>query len=838
MDKTKNHVQISVSNSGFVDQGDGVVTFPNGLTITDDSEMRSGTRYDIQSLDISKYEGQLTADHYDSLGTLIGKTMGVSKDVNRVVVSGIKYAVKENPYARLAYDLLVGGFSNSFSIETLGPWPDPQDPVYRNHELVGLSQVVVPNNYNAKINQFNEIVHNSLERSQQDGLDTTGVKEFINKAIKTSLPLAPLEMGWDSGAAKKAVKTWASDKEGNIDFTKYRKAFFWVDPENKNVQGGYKLPFADIVDGELEAVWSGVSSAMAALNGSRGGTSIPEEDRKGVYSAIASYYKKFKKPIPALNSFDEMTVEEESMAKDKKNTSEEKETPVIENELEQAEVVETEKTEQVETETSKEPEAPAEGEVEVENEAVVASEAEEESEEAVADDTDKAEAEEAEETETEESEEESKEEVENETNKNKENLEMTKEEMAELIANSVAAALKPVQEELAAVKETAQNAFDAQAKEPEFKKEEKVTSSYDDMSEEELFAKQLNAAVAAERLQSVEGRKTLNEINARNLAALKEKKIVNNALTLEDLGNFVIGPELYNQVATARTNYSAIIDATQWRETNSIEFGWLTRSSDIDMQSVALGAFGDVSSPDTSDERLKPVSTPGYGAHTDKLEEMAAVTPISINVIKFAAADILADVAEGYRNDYDRKRAQLVIARLQQAVNATGNKYVFDISDGLVGWARVTSLISDATTVGTLVFNNKTLTELKGQALANYNGSILAEISNGTILGTPFVVVPNDLLPTINTTGTKTFVVQGSNVTIDQAVFYADLRTFTGRSSGGLKYDVDGSASYEVDGTVYSAYQRNEIVLRGSFFRGGVIKDTSVVASIPAVAVS
>ena len=100
------------------------------------------------------------------------------------------------------------------------------------------------------------------------------------------------------------------------------------------------------------------------------------------------------------------------------------------------------------------------------------------------------------------------------------------------------------------------------------------------------------------------------------------------------------------------------------------------------------------------------------------------------------------------------------------------------------------------------------------------------------------MLVPNDLLPTLNTTETKSFEVHGSPVTIDTAVFYGDLRTFTGRTSGGLKYDVDGSASYEIDGVTYSAYQRNEVVLRGSFFRGGVVKDPSVIASIPAVAVS
>lgn len=722
MDKIKNQLQVSVSNDGFIDEGDGFVSFPNGLTITDDSVMRSGTRYDIDSLDINTYAGQLTADHYDSLGTLIGKTIGVAKEGNRVLVNAIKYAVNENPYARLAYNLLVGGFSNSFSIETIGAYPDSSDGTYRNHELVGLSQVVVPNNYNAKLNQFNEIVHNSLERSQQDGLDIAGVEEKI-----------------------------------------YSK---------------------------LELVASDA-------------------------------------------------VEEESMAKDKEvNASEVEETPVLDTVDNEAEVVETEVEEtkvEAEVETKEEAQAEPEVEAKVENEAEVEEEVAEEVVEAEAEV--KVEEEVAEEVAEAEAETESEEEVENKTNKIEENLDMTAEQIAEIVAN----AIKPLTEELAATKEVAQNALDAQAKEPEFQKVEEVANAYDSMSADELFGKQLNAAVAVERLGSVEGAKVLSEINTRNLQALKEAKVVNAALTLEDLGNFVIGPELYNEVATARTDYTAILSATMWKETNSIEFGWLTRSSDIDMTNVAIGTSDDNGGTPGSpgaDARLKPVSTPGFGTNSEKLEEMAAVTPISINTIKFAAADILSDVAEGYRNDYDRKRAQLVIARLQQAVDATGNKHIFDISDGLVGWAQVVALISDATTVGTLVFNNKTLAALKGMAIDSQNAAVLTEIASGSILGTPFIVVPNDLLPTLNVVETKSFAVHGVSVTIDQAVFYGDLRTFTGRTSGGMKYDVDGSASYEIAGTVYSAYQRNEVVLRGSFFRGGVVKDTSVVASIPAVAVS
>ena len=713
MDKKTNQLQISVSKNSFVDEGDGLISFPNGLTITDDSVQRNGTRYDINTLDISQYGKQVTADHVDSLGNLIGRVIGIAKQGNRVIVNAIQYAVKENAYAKLAYDLFVGGYSNSFSIETMGPYPDDNERVFYHAELVGLSQVVLPNNYNAVANQFNETVHNSLERSKSNGLNVDGIEASIKNAVEEESMTEE-----EKKLAEEAAQIEADEKAKN-----------------------------DAAEAEKKAQEEAEAKALA---------------------------------------------EKEAAEK------------------EEAEKLAAEEAEKAEAEKKAEEEAEA---------ARVAEEEAKAKEEA---DKAEAEAKEAEEKAAQEE-------------LNKKENQMTKEEIAEIVANSVAAALAPVQAELAASKELAQNALDASAKTPEFhaaEEAEKAKNALDELTADELFAKQLNAVVAVERLNSVEGAKALAEINGRNLNALKEAKIVKNSLTLEDLGNFVIAPELYNEIATKRNDYTTLLTMTNWKETNSIDFGWLTRSSDIDMQSVPLGIAGD------DGDRLKPVSTPGYGANTDRLEEMAAVTPISINVIKFAAADILSDIAEGYRSDFDRKRAQLVIARLQQAVNGNGQVHTLDISDGLLGWAQTVALASDATSTGTLIFNNKTKAFLIGQAVSTNNAAVLQEVSNNSIFGTPFVTVPNDLMPTLNTAETRVFKVHGANVTITASVFYADLTTFTGRTSGGLVYDVDGSASYEINGTVYSAYQRNEVVLRGSFFRGGVVKDVRLVAAIGASAIS
>ena len=170
--------QIKVFENSFNDEGDGVVSFPDGLIISDDQTQRSGTRYDIDSLDISKYQGQLTADHRDELKNILGRVEGVEKRDGKLIVNKIVYAVKESPYARLAYNLLLGGFSKGFSTETIGPSADTDGPLY-SHALVGLSQVVTPNNYSAVVNQ---VVKNSLQESKEDGLDTTEIeKEILNE---------------------------------------------------------------------------------------------------------------------------------------------------------------------------------------------------------------------------------------------------------------------------------------------------------------------------------------------------------------------------------------------------------------------------------------------------------------------------------------------------------------------------------------------------------------------------------------------------------------------------------------------------------------------------------
>lgn len=709
--KVTNQLNITVPQN-FVDEGEGVVSFPNGLTITDNSVQRNGTIYDIDTLDINRYGGQLTGDHKDELSSLIGETIGTVKRDGRVVVNKIRYAIKENPYARLAYNLLVGGFSKNFSTETIGPPPD-HDGVYRNAELVGLSQVVTQNNYNAHINR---VVHNSLEQSKNDGLDVTGIEQ-------------------------KVLATNHVEKDTNMEETNKKTEEVKVEEVQEDESTKTQAPVVEKVD-DAEATTPATPQTVKA------------EDTAGTE---ANEQKKAEEESEANTQTDS----EETDETKPEVTEEQKETNNKEDKME-------EQDKKVETPTA--------------------------------------------------------------------------EAQANAIAEAIKNALAPLAADVASLREEQKNAFDKSAKEPEFKKDEngvqgtqKATNAFSAMDFQDRYQAQVDAAWNAVKLNNIEAAQTLRQINQVNLDKLKEAGIARNAITLEELGNFVIAPEMYNEIAGKRTDYSAILDATEWRETMSLEFAWLQRTGDIDMRNVALHA-----SEEDADANLKPISEYSATPQRSALEEMAAVTVVATSATRFAAVDLLADAAAGYRNDYDKKRAQLVIARLQQAVNNNGFSTDYapasDV-DALTAWIDAVTSVSDTTLNGVLVFNARTFAELKSRALrAGANGPLSEILTTGelpTVFGYRFIIVPNDLMPSLGGSESIAHFVDGVAVPITHSVFFADLSTFTGRTSGGLQYDVSNSAPYELaDGTVRSAYQRNELVLRGSFFRGGAVKDESVVAGV------
>ena len=186
---------------------------------------------------------------------------------------------------------------------------DTAERIYTKWLLLEYSDVPVPSNPEALqlaiskgLTSYDEArklyFFPSLKAAKDEGA-TGGVEDAKVKVPARDLPLN-MDVAWDAAAADARVREWARgpDKD-QIDWAKYGQAFAWVG-EDRESFGGYKLQFADIVDGELTAVWRGVVAVVAALNGARGGVDIPQADKARVHALMASYYARTDQVIPPL----------------------------------------------------------------------------------------------------------------------------------------------------------------------------------------------------------------------------------------------------------------------------------------------------------------------------------------------------------------------------------------------------------------------------------------------------------------------------------------------------------------------------------------------------------
>lgn len=109
---------------------------------------------------------------------------------------------------------------------------------------------------------------------------------------------ATVAKAWDGPANEARLK---SDQPA----TYYFRAFAWQDSDaNPKVKASYKFVHHEVsADGTPGAAnVRGLISGIGVLNGARGGTKIPEADRRGVYNHLARHLKDAGRDAPPLRS--------------------------------------------------------------------------------------------------------------------------------------------------------------------------------------------------------------------------------------------------------------------------------------------------------------------------------------------------------------------------------------------------------------------------------------------------------------------------------------------------------------------------------------------------------
>lgn len=674
----KNRIDVFIDKNAITDEGNGVISFKKGLTLSDESVQKNGTRYDIGSMDISQYDGKVFADHNYDLTGLIGRAYGVAKRAKRLVAEGVQFAVNENPLALFVYEMVKNGWVNDVSIGTIGDLNEDKDTggyVYENSRLVEFSFVGIGNNDNAHINAA---AKNAYEYASSEGLDTKELDDFLeDKNINV--------------------------KENDVKFVTIKNS------KDYAVKVTYNNAEGDEVEKELAP-----------------GESVDvSEDQKDNVQEQVDASKAPKKVV-------------------KKQSSE---------------------------------------------------------------------------------------------------------DVSAMIQNAIDEATKPLVDELTSVKKQAKDLFDKSAEEPQFVMNKSTSTrvpksdfeaQLKSMSYQEITGMQVQKFWEGHKQGDQEAKNVLRKINEFNLDGLKEAGIAKNVLTISDFGNFVTNPELVTEIQGYRTDFSELLRAFNYAETNALRMAWVTRNGDISMSSVE---FCD----DDANGNLKPISEYDLTPHTKDLEELAAVTPVCNAATIFLAVDLIQDVTAGYRNDYDRKLAQGIIGELERAIEGDATRSVIGV-DGTYDTApeqleqiRV-AIFSLSQGNGVLVMSEATYGYIWHLLTSTGNGAALTQlVQNGMttnmLWSKQFVIAPNELMPTLGGSTTPTWELDGTNVTVNHAIYYVNPTNFRGRQNGGLRFDLSTEAAYEVGGTVFSAYQRNEVVLRGSMFRGTAILDPTRVRAVRALAV-
>jgi HK97 family phage prohead protease len=279
-------VEAIVAVMGNIDQGDDII-HPGSFTKTiqerrgkirvldqhqTDSIMRVvGVPLDIRELGRDQLPAGLLQQYPDATGGLYTKT---------------QYLLN-TPEGLGTFQRIDAGAVDEYSIGY-----DPLDVDYSKVKMPNGTERTARNLRTNKLYEYSPVIW-----AMNSATQTLSAKGATGSS---DLPLADRAKAWDSNGAEGRVRSWAGATDGPN--AKYRSAFFWYDAAKSEDFTAYKLQFADVIDGKLTAIPRGIFAVAAVLQGSRGGTNIPQGDQDAIKSKVNGYYGRMRK------EFDDETI--------------------------------------------------------------------------------------------------------------------------------------------------------------------------------------------------------------------------------------------------------------------------------------------------------------------------------------------------------------------------------------------------------------------------------------------------------------------------------------------------------------------------------------------------
>lgn len=256
---------------------------------TDFTEDRDGERIDPEGVELKNFKKHpILLWGHDHRQMPIGLAKNIRREKNGITFEPEFH--EETDVARTVKKL----WGTVFKAVSIGFIPKEREGnVWTKTELLEISVVNVPANPNA------------LAEAKAKGIDVSALEKEVPG--NSNLELSDINKDWDAKGVVDRIKLWAIGENNETDWNKYKQAFAYRNEEDEKSFSSYKLPFADVEDGKLKAVWAGISKAQATLLAGESDLDISEDEKRKAHSFLGIYFRKFSKEHP---EFKDYTVDE------------------------------------------------------------------------------------------------------------------------------------------------------------------------------------------------------------------------------------------------------------------------------------------------------------------------------------------------------------------------------------------------------------------------------------------------------------------------------------------------------------------------------------------------
>lgn len=222
--------------------------------------------------------------------SFIGETLKAVEDDHGLQITA-QLDIGENPKAMQVYKLLKGRRVNnaSFAYDVLDYEEATKDG---EPEPGGMWGFPVVNITKVKLFETGPCLIGANQETEFLAVKNEPLAKRlpVKVAVKGALPVsagpkATTDVAWDGAAAEANL---SNDDGASV----YRQVYAWVDPDgDPDAKSSYKFPHHQVDSGGKvgAANVNACSAAIAALNGGRGGHSLNDTDRKGVYNHVKQH---------------------------------------------------------------------------------------------------------------------------------------------------------------------------------------------------------------------------------------------------------------------------------------------------------------------------------------------------------------------------------------------------------------------------------------------------------------------------------------------------------------------------------------------------------------------